>query len=190
MSRRGLRTRAMGRRRMLASPVSTQRKGSGATSPGSRRMSVPAFRTSITSVGLAEALPAAAVDHQFVAVAPPPSRPAPARRRAWPECPRNGGSRSLSPGRRSRLPAGRRDARPTCLRARGSSPQPLVAGRKRAAAGSPGIVTDGTPGRGRHRPGFPRTSSLTGITCERDRDRVAETLYQGRRGLRDILSHR
>ena len=36
---------------MLASPVSTQKNGSEATSPGSRRMSVPALRTSMTSAG-------------------------------------------------------------------------------------------------------------------------------------------
>ena len=54
----------MGRRRMLASPVSTQRNGSEATRPGSRRMSVPALRTSMTSSGSRRPSQPRAVDDQ------------------------------------------------------------------------------------------------------------------------------
>ncbi len=67
MAARGRSTRAMGRRRMLASPVRTQRKGSEATRPGSRRMSVPELRTSMTSSGSLR-----------------PSQPAPWMIRSWP----------------------------------------------------------------------------------------------------------
>ena len=51
MAARGRNTRAIGRRRMLPSPVSTQRKSHEATNPGSRRMRVPELATSMTSSG-------------------------------------------------------------------------------------------------------------------------------------------
>ena len=51
MALSGSRMRPMGLRLMLASPVSTQRKSREATSPGSRRMSVPELATSMTLSG-------------------------------------------------------------------------------------------------------------------------------------------
>ena len=92
--------RAIGRRRMLASPVRMQKNGNEASSPGRRRMRVPELATSMTSSGSREAVPASTVDHESVFRFLDCDAQGPAPLPQWPECRPSGETRSRAGVRR------------------------------------------------------------------------------------------